>query len=194
MHNFQNPCVDPPGMQGIVHSHEAPNFYGSEPSNLMVPSFYLPDRVRWTSWSGRQTWPWLWGPIPGGTSSWRPSLSVQVRGSQDGHRPCWEEQAALEKEEHSHVHSPPISGRGSVASCPSSSPRCLPFRWVILEEHRGVTKRAWLSVVSNPGSAVWTGTSYPLCASISSSPKRTVATFPSKESTKSQRLAPIETE
>ena len=133
MHNFQNPRGAPRSAEYL----SPPQSASSEHSDLTVPSFNLPDRLPWTSWLGRQTWPWSWGPIPGGTSSWRPSLSVQVRGSRDGHRLCWEEQEAPEKQEHRHVNSSPISGRASVASLPSSYPGCLSFHWVTLEDKRG---------------------------------------------------------
>ena len=137
MHNFQNPRGAPWSAGYLSSPRSAKFFNGSEHSDLMVPSFNLPDRLPWTSWLGRQTWPWSWGPIPGGTSSWRPSLSVQVRGSQDGHSLCWEEQEAPEKQEHRHGNSSPISGRTLVASLPSSYPRFLSFHWVTLEDNCG---------------------------------------------------------
>lgn len=144
-------------------------FNSSERSNLMIPSFSLPDRVQWTNWSRRQTWPWLWGPIPGGTSSWRPSLSVQVRGSQDGHRPHWEKQATPEKREHGPISSYQFLGR---FLCPGSSAQCSPVPLGHFGKNHGVAKRAWLFLVSDPGSTVWPGTSSPPWTTIPSFKKK----------------------
>lgn len=174
MHNFQNSRRDPRNAGHLSFPQITRLLNGSQHSNLMIPSFHLPDRVRWTNWSRRQTWPWLWGPIHGGTSSWRPSLSVQVRGPQVGtglagrSRQDWK-------------------GKTTQFLCPVFPALvlgvCL-FYWVTLEKNQGVTKRAWLSLLSNPGATVWTGTSNSLCAFISSSKKGTVATSLSKASRK----------
>lgn len=152
MCNFQN-AWSPWDAGHLLFPWNTRIFNGSEQSNLMVPSFYLPDRVQWTNWSRRQTWPWLWGPIPGGTSSWKPSLSVQVRGLKMGTglagRSRWHQRRKSTTPSTTHQ----LLER---SWCPVFSPLVLDvcISLGLFEKDHGVTKRTWLSLALNSGSAV----------------------------------------
>lgn len=154
VHNFQNPRGVRWNAGHLSFSWSTRFFSGSAHSHLMIPSFYLPDRVQWTNWSRRRTWPWLWGPIPGRTSSWRPSLSVQVRVSQGGTGLAgWSRQHQKRKNTStSTAHQ--FLGRRLCPVFPALVLDVCMFHWAALEKNHGATEKVWLSLISNPGSVV----------------------------------------